>query len=162
MRAKLVSESLHSFEKKSDPMKSMDIGKDSTYLKEKTIEKLQKQGIIFSRLDDTETKTKTLNNIFEIEKLISKLNNLNIKVLSVYESNVYIKPYKVIESNYVMFECVSEKDAKYLIEVVKKFTPKNHDNFRIDNDGEISLRVGDKINKWLDEIEENRKTYNII
>jgi hypothetical protein len=31
MKAKLISESLN-FEKKSDPMKSMDIGENSTYL----------------------------------------------------------------------------------------------------------------------------------
>lgn len=162
MKAKLVKEELNKFEKNKDPMKSLDIGKDSTYLKEKTLEKLQNQGIRFTRLDDSETKERTLNNIFKIEKFINKLNKLDIEIKSVFGKSIYVKCYNLIDSNRVILQCMSKKDANYLIEVIKKLVLQNNYDLTISDDDEKRLDINDITNNWLDEIEENRKKYNIV
>jgi len=171
---KLVKENLSeamSFEKTGDPMKGLNIGKDSTYVKEKKFEELQKQGIDFylnyvNPEDNDKVKQRFIENIYDIETVIKKLKKLNIPIISISGSlglDIKVEIFQIIDSQHVILECVSEDDAKMLIDIIKKLSVRDYDNFRIEK-GETRLNIWKKsdTHKWLNELENNRKKYKIL
>ena len=102
---KLVKENI-SFERSEDLKKSMKIGKESLYAKEKIYNKLIDEGISFYYTSNDDILNKYLDNIYEIEQVINKIRKLNIPINQVIYKNfgsiaIQVKVYGVLNNKEV-------------------------------------------------------------
>lgn len=150
---KLVKENI-SFERSEDLKKSMKIGKESLYAKEKIYNKLIDEGISFYYTSNDDILNKYLDNIYEIEQVINKIRKLNIPINQVIYKNfgsiaIQVKVYGVLNNKEVFIECVSKEDAEKLIEEIKKYSFRDYENFSIEKDRYYDIYLYNV--KWLDE-----------
>jgi hypothetical protein len=123
MRAKQIFE----FKRNTDPKTSLDIGKDSTYNKEKVYQSLVDRGVKFYFSWDIDNKEypKLLNNIYKLEEAVNLLESERLfpsQMQLSYHHRIEINSYRILDGNHFIFNCISEEDAKILIEVLKAFT----------------------------------------
>jgi hypothetical protein len=155
---KLIKEHIK-FERGLDPKQSMDIG---------LFKSLESLGIRFNfgwRDGEGEIeKQKFINNINEMNKFIQKLISVGVDPEGMHISHsdtVEIKVVRVMNGNRVIHECISEEDAKMLIDACLALSIEGHpDQYHIDNDGEKIVYV--YAHPWLDNLLENRRKYMSI
>ena len=130
------------------------------------IQELEKRGIYF-HLDwdkSGEERYKVIKYINEIEKYINKLElvGFNIKEMRISHSDgIHVKVIQILDGNRVILECPTRGDAIILIDIIKKLSIHNYDNFKI-NEGETLIHFTKQTDKWLNNIIENRKKYKNI
>jgi hypothetical protein len=156
---KLVKESIN-FERGQEPNKSLNIGRESPFVRQELFIKLEGEGIIFyhpggSR--EEEIIQKYLDRIYEIESYIRKLQKLDIKIERISGSlTIYVKGFIIWDSDLKreIVSCFGEKEAKYLLNELNKFSSKDHGELTI-NVGEIDLYLDRNYN--IEDLEKNRK-----
>ena len=153
---KIVKEDIN-FERNQDPKKSMDIGKESSYAKKQLFDKLDKKVRFNLGREPEESMKGLLDNIFEIEKAVEKLQKMDIKIEYIsyfYGVSIQINVFNILDSNHVILKCLTEKDANILINIIKKLSYHSYDNFKIDSE---TFSISLKDLNWFDQLEKNRK-----
>jgi hypothetical protein len=161
MRAKTINEV--NFERGQDPIKAMDVGNTSKTARLQKIEELKQRGVKVWFGWDTEGKDtdKVLKFVYDIEKLINKLETVGVKTSDIEWSSadsLDVRTVRLLDSNHVIFECLNRKDAEIIATVCRKFAINQYDNLNIDEDrSKKSVYVHG--HAWLDNLIENRKKF---
>jgi hypothetical protein len=154
---KIVNEK---FAEESDPIKDMKIGKEGIF------NDLEKKGVTmwFSWEDGEIQKKRAIENIYEIKKTIDKLIKAGFKYNEIELSSsrrIRVTGIDVLKGNRVIFSCISEEDAQNIINVAKKFSVWDFDDFKTQESSfPVSIHIKDHV--WLDELIENREKYKNI
>ena len=163
---KLIRESI-SFKRGAEPKETLDIGENSSYIKNKLFNELEKTGIAFN-LDwshSGKAKEGVIDRIHEFLELIEKLLEAGLTYRDMeisHSDSINIRVIQVLNGNRIIHQCLTKEDADIIIKSMK--------NFSVDgNDGEeIHTSIGDKFlylyrnQIWLDNIINNRKKYKNI
>ena len=134
----LVKESI-GFEKYRDPKKALDLGKDSQYAREKKLEELQEKVKFFpgnGQPGDNEGRLKLyLEKVYEIEECIDYLDNAGLTIdhitasfgsrITFYLGNVI----EILDGDRVLFYSPTIEEAKFVMDILRKFTIRDYDNF---------------------------------
>ena len=162
LRTKAVRESI-GFERGKAPEKALDVGRNSSYAREQLFARLSRRVRFFfvgDSKEDEERKKRFLAGIYDIEKMVDRLEALGISIESVSGSfgvSIYVKAFEVIDSQHVIFYCASKEDAELLIEACQRLSFRNYNNFRIE-EGRESLDLGsEELKRFLDGLEESRR-----
>ena len=176
MRAKFINEA-YGFERSNDPLKNLDVGKDSLSAKTHKFNELIKQGVKFfdysnnSKKDQEVAKEIYINRIYQIEKCLNKLKSVGAEIISVYASfgtpHIEVDSYRINNNNHIILQCLSKGDADKLLEMIKELSVERHrKGIIVDKDNEISFNVyedgfSEENEKFLNELKGVRKKYGI-
>ena len=168
---KLVKESLNeinNFERSNDVHKTLDIGKDSFAAKELKFNELKNKYKFYLDYDHEENikaKQKYIENIYDIEIFLNKLESLNIEIIDISGAislSIEIRIFAIYDSNYSVAECISEEDANLFISIYKKLTLKLQDAYKIDKSSKyLYLYQKEQFFNWVDELEKFKKDIGI-
>jgi len=162
----LVKESI-GFEKYRDPKKALDLGKDSKYAREKKFEELQEKVTFFEgtgRAGDNEERLKIyLAKIYEIEECLAYLDNAGLTVDHISANFGSVSFYladlvEIMDSNRVLFYSATIEEAKFVIDILRKFTIRDYDNFSIKEGKSDSLNMMN-IKEFATDIIDSRNEY---
>ena len=162
----LVKESI-GFEKYRDPKKALDLGKDSQYAREKKLEELQQKVKFFEgtgQAGDNEGRLKVyLEKIYEIEECIDYLDNAGLTIDHITASFGSVSFYlgnliEILDSNRVLFYSSTIGEAKFVIDILRKFTIRDYDNFSVREGKSNGLNMMN-IKEFATDIIDNRNEY---
>jgi len=156
MRNKLVKESLLEFHQTGDPLDSLNVGKNAYILDE-----LKEKGIRINLWDLTGAeKDRILKNIDKLLLYIEKLYELGTPYSSMEISHHYsinVKYWKVLESNTVIAQCLTEEDAKNVIKVLPNLIiprSSNANSFTYEFEEYTTYLYDNEVSdKWLENLE---------
>jgi len=166
---KIVKEGLQ-FNRDKDPKKGMDIGREGSYSRRKTYERLISEGIEFWGMDrNQEEKYQMellfLQYIYDIEKMTNRLKELGIKILGVSATfnriTIYINTFQILRGNTVILDCLNRESAEILIKSIEKLSPSySEDDIYIQENGDVGISL--KQRNFIDNIEKNIEVFKKI
>ena len=156
----LVRESI-SFQRYKDPKVSLGVGKNSREARVYTFEKLKQEGIDFffgGQTNDEERLEGYLNNIYEIKEACERLKDIvKIEYISSgFGIRINLKTWEVLHSNNVLFNCASEEDANFIIDICKKFAI-DKQNFSVRKNQPFLVDLNEV--NWFEDLVKNRIKY---
>ena len=168
---KLVKEFLNevnNFERSNDVHKTLDVGKDSTTAKEQKYNELLKQYkffTIYSKAEDNViAKENYINRIYEIEKFIFKLNDLNIKIKHISQSVtgytiIQVKVFRIASYNYFISETYTLKSAEKIKDIFELYSSNFNSGLTIidEDDNTSYIDVKPESYKFLESLEQLEK-----
>lgn len=118
MRAKRVYE----FEKTGNPKRSLKLGKESEDTKLEVLKEFTGMGIDVGSDDKMK---EILDHFWEIADIVNKLLDLNVppEHITILNSHtINVRPYEILDGNAVILETISESDAQFLIDSLRRLS----------------------------------------